>query len=377
MSPIKIGFVGLSATGGWAATALHTPLAHPDLASKYALTAVSTSSEASAKASAEKYGAAGAYHGATDAIAGDPNVDLVVVSVKAPDHKKAVLPAIAKGKDVFVEWPLGNGLAEAREIAQAASEKGVKTIVGLQSWQVPAIRKIKEWIAEGKIGKVLSASWLVWKDPSLPFYSPWTTPAGLYAIYPENGATFPDILIGHNLSFILYALGPLASVSATTATTIPTVKVAASADAPDAESQFVPVQVPDQWAFTGTLADSGALLTASWRTLASAPPAQNALPPLTFVVEGTKGQIRVESDRSLAPQVHGVERVFLNGAPVDLAAENAVLGSSTGRAWAEFAKGADAGGVYPTFEDAVGLHQHVEAIKVSAREGRRVEVSQV
>lgn len=52
------------------------------------------------------------------------------------------MPAIDAGKYVFVEWALGVSLKEAREIAEAAEKKGVRTMVGLQAKQSPTIQKV-------------------------------------------------------------------------------------------------------------------------------------------------------------------------------------------------------------------------------------------
>jgi predicted dehydrogenase len=147
MPPIKIGVVGLSKEG-WASQVLVPPLFQQPLSEKYLLTAVSTRSEASANESAKKYSEIAGhqvtpYYGDTTRISQDPNVELVAVSVTCPQHRQALLPAIAAGKDVFVEWPAGNGLKEATEIAQAAREKGVRTMVGTQGRQSPTIRKVR------------------------------------------------------------------------------------------------------------------------------------------------------------------------------------------------------------------------------------------
>lgn len=162
MSPIQIGFVGLS-TKGWAATALAPGLLSPALASTYSLRAVSTSSEQSAEASATKYTQVVGhpvkpYYGSTSSIASDPDVELVVVSVKALSHKAALLPAIEAGKNVFVEWPAGVGLAECTEISDAASKKGVRSIVGLQARQSPAIRKVNHFHIHNEVHKYLAKS---------------------------------------------------------------------------------------------------------------------------------------------------------------------------------------------------------------------------
>lgn len=146
MSPIKVGFVGLSSTG-WASVALAPSLLQSKVSSSFDLTAVSTTSAASATASANKYAEllghpVKAYHGDTSQIAADPNVDLIIVSIKTPYHKAAVLSAIEAGKNVFVEWPAGIGLQESSEIAEAARMKGIKTMVGLQGRHSPMIKKV-------------------------------------------------------------------------------------------------------------------------------------------------------------------------------------------------------------------------------------------
>ena len=149
MAPIRIGFIGLS-TKGWAANALVAPLFDPLLSSSYTLTALCTTSEATATEAAKKYTElAGrpvkAYYGddGLQAIANDPDVDLVAVSVKIPDHYKAVMPAIEAGKDIYIEWSVGNGYKETVEIAEAAKRKGVRVLVGAQGLQNSSLQKVR------------------------------------------------------------------------------------------------------------------------------------------------------------------------------------------------------------------------------------------
>lgn len=67
---------------------------------------------------------------------------MVDVISKVMEHKSAAIPAIQAGKDVFVEWPLAVGVAEAEELAKLAKEKGIKTVLGLQTRHVPAVVKV-------------------------------------------------------------------------------------------------------------------------------------------------------------------------------------------------------------------------------------------
>lgn len=144
MSPINLGIIGLSADkAAWATSAHVTPITSAPLSEKYSLKAIGTSRPETAKAAATAYDIPEdkAYSNPED-IANDPDVDMVVVAVKVVLHKQLAIPALKAKKQVFVEWPLGNGLAEAEELASLAKEQGVKTVVGLQARQTPVISKV-------------------------------------------------------------------------------------------------------------------------------------------------------------------------------------------------------------------------------------------
>jgi NAD(P)-dependent dehydrogenase (short-subunit alcohol dehydrogenase family) len=91
-------------------------------------------------------------------LAQDSNVDLVTVSVKVPDHYLPVMAAIEAGKHVYCEWPLGRNTDEAAQMLAAAERRGVRHAVGLQGQVSPAICYAKDLIAEGYVGRVLSAT---------------------------------------------------------------------------------------------------------------------------------------------------------------------------------------------------------------------------
>jgi predicted dehydrogenase len=93
-------------------------------------------------------------------LAKDESVDLVVCTIRVTHHFAAIAPSLLAGKDVFVEWPLGKNLTEAKELLRLKNEGGVKNaIVGLQGRQSPFIKKIKSLVDGGRIGKVLSSTW--------------------------------------------------------------------------------------------------------------------------------------------------------------------------------------------------------------------------
>ncbi|MFN8557954.1 MAG: Gfo/Idh/MocA family oxidoreductase [Dehalococcoidia bacterium] len=129
---IRVGIVGATVTpggSGWGANA-HVPAlaALPD----YQLLAVCTAHEETARASADKFGAALAFHDMADMVA-HPDIDLVVVCVRVPIHYPLVMQALRAGKATFCEWPLGANVAEAEEMAALAREQSLRTMVGLQA----------------------------------------------------------------------------------------------------------------------------------------------------------------------------------------------------------------------------------------------------
>jgi predicted dehydrogenase len=125
----------------------------------YKISALQNSSKAAAEAAVKEYKLDGvSTHDNPSAIASDPNVDIVAVSVNVPLHYEAIRSALEAGKDVFAEWPLARNVAEAEELVQLAKEKGVRNTVGLQARQSPSILKAKEIVSSGKLGRILGTT---------------------------------------------------------------------------------------------------------------------------------------------------------------------------------------------------------------------------
>jgi predicted dehydrogenase len=75
--------------------------------------------------------------------------------VNVMHHREIALTAIDAGKVVYCEWPLGRNLGEARELAAAARAEAVRTVVGLQGRAGPAVRYVRDLVADGYLGKPL------------------------------------------------------------------------------------------------------------------------------------------------------------------------------------------------------------------------------
>nr|POE59037.1 galactose/lactose metabolism regulatory protein gal80 [Quercus suber] len=162
MSPlIRIGMIGLSASSStsWA-TVAHLPyLLSAHGKSKYEIVALCNSSVESAKLAVEAFGLSTktkTYGDAAD-LAADPDIDLVVCSVRVDKHYETIRPSLAAGKDVFCEWPLASNLAQVRELVDLARKQGVKTMIGTQRRASPLMLKVGEVLRQGRIGKILSS----------------------------------------------------------------------------------------------------------------------------------------------------------------------------------------------------------------------------
>ena len=211
---IRVGLVGANPNAGWAGTA-HVPALVA--AGGYEITAVATRREESARAAAEAYGARRWFTGAAGLVE-HPEVDLVVVAVRAAAHVEATRAAIAAGKHVLVEWPLAVTADDAADLASAADEAGVVHAVAAQAWHSPGARFVADQIAAGRIGPVEAVSFTGSGDPHggsrvAPFLT------GSLTV--EAGNNLLTIFGGHTLAALDHlvgpALGPLTDVSSVVA----------------------------------------------------------------------------------------------------------------------------------------------------------------
>src|SRR5256714_7961603 len=125
-------------------------------------------------------------------MASQPDVELGAVRVKVPPHRELVPAALAAGKAVYCEWPLGRDLDDARAMAALAAEQGVRTVVGLQGRQAPAIGFVQELLSDGYVGEVLSTTVV---GLSVPGGS--VVEANGYMLDETNGANALTVAVGH------------------------------------------------------------------------------------------------------------------------------------------------------------------------------------
>jgi predicted dehydrogenase len=126
-----------------------------------------------ARAMADQFG----FARATDdwrALVADPAVDAVSICTPNALHREIASAALAAGKHVWCEKPMGLTLADAEAMAAAAAAApGRVTLLGYNYVRNPAVRHARRLVAEGRIGRpVHFRGWVdedYQADPDLPW----------------------------------------------------------------------------------------------------------------------------------------------------------------------------------------------------------------
>ncbi len=92
------------------------------------------------------------YYDDYEAMLEQEKPDCVYIAVTPNDHARLALLCIAHGVPVLCEKAMFRNSAEAREVYRAAAEKKVFVMEALWSRFLPPVNKVREWIAEGRIG---------------------------------------------------------------------------------------------------------------------------------------------------------------------------------------------------------------------------------
>src|SRR2546421_2232913 len=254
-------------------------------------------------------------------------------------------------------------------MAALAAQQGVRTAVGLQARQAPAIEFVQELLRDGYAGEVLSTTMVGLSVPGDVVGRP-----NAYMLDQANGANVLTIAVGHSLDILSYVLGEFADLSAVADLRRPLITI-------EETGEQIVKTAADQIAVIGTLT-SGA--TASIHIREAVAGGTGFL----WEINGTDGTLRITADAA-HPQIfpltvagaHGpgeparlaVPAAFtekwpaltsLQGAPAD----------NVGRAYAAFAADIDTGThTVPDFADAVRRHELIAAIERSAASGERVK----
>ncbi len=93
-------------------------------------------------------------HGSYEALASDPDVDIVYVSTPHPMHAENAILALEHGKHVLVEKPFTLTGAEAAAVRDVAAENGLLAMEAMWTRYLPHMIRIREIVASGALGDV-------------------------------------------------------------------------------------------------------------------------------------------------------------------------------------------------------------------------------
>ncbi|NBD12361.1 Gfo/Idh/MocA family protein [Corallococcus silvisoli] len=350
--PIGVGIIGASPGYTWAT------LAHlPALATlpAFRVVAVSTTRTESANETAKKFCVPRAF-GRPEPLIEDPEVELVVVSVRAPSHAPLVRAALAARKHVFCEWPVGATSADTGEFAVLAREAGVRTVAGLQRRLAPGVRHVKKLIDEGYLGQLRSVN-VIGSVPLLGARRPasWAYTADL-----QNGANALHTMTAHFLDTALSVVGEPASFQALVARQFSEATL-------EETGEKIPVTAPDQIEVAGTLR-SGAVF--SVRIESGKRNGAN----IAWTFTGTEGDLALGPDLALVGARGDGQPLTPIEVPADPAwparGELSDDAFQTAHLYAGFAAESP---LVPTFDDAARFRRMLEAFVESSTTGRRIE----
>jgi myo-inositol 2-dehydrogenase/D-chiro-inositol 1-dehydrogenase len=115
------------------------------------------------------------YH----AILSDPAVDAVAICSSTDTHAIIVIEAAQAGKHIFCEKPIDHDLAKIDAALAAVEQAGVKLQIGFNRRFDPNFRKVRQMVAEGKIGAPHILR-ITSRDPAPPPVSYVRTSGGMF-----------------------------------------------------------------------------------------------------------------------------------------------------------------------------------------------------
>ncbi|HEY6577445.1 MAG TPA: Gfo/Idh/MocA family oxidoreductase, partial [Mycobacterium sp.] len=98
------------------------------------------------------------------AIAEDPDINVVSVVVANTLHREIVEGLVAAGKHVLCEKPLAPTSTDAQAMIDAVDAAGVVARVGFTFRRTPGIAAARELIASGELGRPLYVNAQYWTD---------------------------------------------------------------------------------------------------------------------------------------------------------------------------------------------------------------------
>jgi predicted dehydrogenase len=146
MDKIRWGILGTGVIAHKFATGLKS-------APEAELVAVGSRTQATADKFGDEFGAPH-RHASYEALANDPEVDVIYVSTPHSLHKANTLLCLNAGKAVLCEKPFAINAVETEAMIQLARQKGLFLMEAMWTRYLPAVIKTRQLIADGVLGEI-------------------------------------------------------------------------------------------------------------------------------------------------------------------------------------------------------------------------------
>jgi predicted dehydrogenase len=135
----------------------------------------------------------------------------VIVANPSALHIPVALAAARAGSHLFIEKPLSHDLDGLADLEATIAARSLIVLVGFQFRFNPGLRRIKEWIDSGAIGRVVSVT-SHWGE-SLPRMHPWEDYRSGYAARKDLGGGVL-LTLSHPFDYLRWLIGEIEDVSA-------------------------------------------------------------------------------------------------------------------------------------------------------------------
>ncbi|WKA49345.1 Gfo/Idh/MocA family oxidoreductase [Planococcus liqunii] len=319
------------------------------------------------------------------ALVSREDIDLIDINAPSNAHKEIAVAAASAGKHLYCEKPLALSLQDSRDMLEAAENAGVKHMVGFNYRFAPAVMLAKKLIDEGRLGDIYHfrawflQDWLV--DPDFPLA--WRLQKEI------AGSGAHGDLGAHLIDMAHYLIGDITEVIGMSETFIKerplpeeTGGLSATSGNP---SQTGPVTVDDATLFLARFGN-GALGSFEATRFATGHRSTNS-----FEINGSKGSVIFDFERMNELQVYftddkedvqGFRRVLATDPAHAYSGVWWPAGHPIGyehtftHAFVEFLDAIEQDRQpVPNFNDGVKCQQVLEAVELSVRERKWIDVT--
>jgi len=134
----------------------------------------------------------------------DQKPDAVIISNPTHLHAAYLESALERGIHAYIEKPVANDLKSVEHLLSLEKENGCVCLVGCQLRFDTSLKKVKEWLTEGRIGDVLSVCCDV--GEYLPDWHPYENYKESYAARADQGGGVILTVI-HEIDYLQWLFG--------------------------------------------------------------------------------------------------------------------------------------------------------------------------